>query len=253
LKKRIILTGGEGYIGSHLNIYLKSKGYDVELYEGDILDFKLEEDRRVDMVIHLAALTGVRASLEQPEEYYRVNVKGFSKVMHECRLERVKLLYASSSNAAEWWSNPYAVTKKINEELACVPSVTPSSDCIGFRPHTVYPGRPDMLFDQLMNDPNQIEYINTSHTRDFTHINDLCSAVLTLVENYSIIEDKVVDIGSGEAVSVLDVARAFGWDGIRRSSPTPHERVNTQADTTTLRKLGWEPKHYIFDEINNIK
>ena len=235
----ILLTGATGYIGRHLKPYLEDRGYDVDSYEGDIRTFEIDEWGCIDMVIHLAALTGVRKSVECPEDYYSVNVKGFRKVFNECKIKRKKLLYASSSNAAEWWTNPYAMTKKINEELASVTSF------IGFRPHTVYPGRNDMLYAKLKKNPNSIEYINRYHTRDFTHIEDLCSGILTLVENYDIIEDKVVDIGTGHSISVLVLAQMMGWDGEIRETFTPLERIHTKADTTTLRKLGWEPKHTI--------
>ena len=111
----ITVTGGNGYIGSHLIPVLKSAGHKVRNYRGDILDF---DPYYADMVIHLASLTGVRQSLEEPEEYYKVNVEGFRKVVEECKKWGCKLLYASSSNAEEWWSNPYAVTKKITEVMA---------------------------------------------------------------------------------------------------------------------------------------
>jgi len=235
----ILLTGGDGYIGGHLKPYLEDNGHYIELYDGNILDFEIDTYGCHEMVIHLAALAGVKESMEKPEEYYEVNVKGFGKVLHDCRIKRVKLLYASSSSAAEWWTSPYAITKKINEEMAS------PTNFIGFRPHTVYPGRPDMLYSQLKRDPKSIKYINRYHTRDFTHIEDLCSGILTLVENYDIIEDKVVDIGTGHSISVLVLARMMGWDGEVRGEPTPNESINTKADTTTLRKLGWEPKHTI--------
>ena len=247
LYHRILLTGHDGYIGSHLMPYLEDLGYEVDPYLGDIADFSVNLFDDYDMVIHLAALAGVRRSVEIPDEYYKVNVDGTRRVIEECSFSRTPLLFASSSNAKEWWTNPYAVTKKITEELA------KHTNAIAFRPHTVYPGRPDMLFDQLQKDPNSIKYINVDHTRDFTHIEDFCSALLTLIENYSIIVGKVVDIGSGVPVRVIDVAKAFGWEGEEITTPTPQERVHTKADSTLLASLGWKPEKDIFDEIRNTK
>lgn len=238
----ITVTGGNGYIGSHLIPVLKSAGHKVRNYRGDILDF---DPYYADMVIHLASLTGVRQSLEEPEEYYKVNVEGFRKVVEECKKWGCKLLYASSSNAEEWWSNPYAVTKKITEVMA------EDIDAIGFRPHTVYPGRPDMLYNKLKSNVDQITYINGGHYRDFTHVEDVCSAILTLVANYCIIEDKVIDIGTGTSKSVLEIALMMGFCGEVREDLTPNEREETCADITVLKKLGWKPTIQIKDYIEN--
>jgi nucleoside-diphosphate-sugar epimerase len=239
----ILLTGADGYIGSHLKPYLEDNGHYVIEYEGDISDFTLPFDGGVvgycDMVIHLAALVSVLGSLKNPDEYYKVNVKGFKKVIEECVAAKCKLIYTSSSNAMQWWTNPYAATKKINEELAS------DFNFIGVRPHNIYPGRSDMLYTELVNDPTSVKYINGKHYRDFTHINDFCSAILTLVENYSIIDDKIVDIGRGDSVSVLEVAESLGWNGEVRDTPTPNEQEKTLANTTLLKSLGWKPRHNI--------
>jgi len=237
----ILVTGAEGYIGSHLIPYLRDKGYNILPYTKDILDFKNIDCLNMDMVIHLAALTGVRNSFDKQEEYYDTNVNGSRAIFKACVETNTKIIYASSSNAKEWWTNPYAVTKKIMEEIA-------PSNSVGVRPHTVYPGRPDMLYDQLKRDPKSITYINGNHIRDFTHIEDFCSGVFTLLTNYDIIvhnNNKIIDIGTGFGQSVLTMARSMGWEGEIRNDPTPKEREFTIADTTILKSLGWEPKHRI--------
>ena len=239
----ILLTGADGYIGSHLKPFLEDKAYDVKSYDGDIRNFVELDLSGIDMVIHLAALTGVRSSFDKQEEYYDTNVNGTRAIFKACDAHDVPIIYASSSNAAEWWTNPYAVTKKITEEIA-------PSNSLGIRPHTVYPGRPDMLYYQLKHCPQDIKYINGKHFRDFTHIEDFCSALLTLMVNYSIIEDRVVDIGNGHAQRVLDVAKKFNWKGEVRIDPTPKEREVTIANTTLLKSLGWSPKYLTVDNMN---
>jgi nucleoside-diphosphate-sugar epimerase len=233
----IIMTGHHGYIGSHLAPYLEEKGHIVYGYNGDVRKFNSRYHRYgFDMVIHLAALVGVRKSLDEQEEYWDVNVNGTKAVFDWCKEHNAKCLYASSSNAIEWWTNPYAMTKKVNEH--------DGKDFVGFRPHTVFPGREDMLYDRMKNNPKSVKYIYSQHCRDWTHIEDLCSGLFTLIENYDIIVGKVIDIGTGESISLKEVAAKMMpmyAPQINFANP-PHERVTTCADTTILKELGWTPK-----------
>jgi nucleoside-diphosphate-sugar epimerase len=237
---KLLLTGADGYIGSYLAPYLESKGYDVHKYDGDIRQFDISSYSLPDYVIHLAAMTGVRASWNNPKEYFDVNVLGTREVFLECRTYGVPVIFASSSNAKEV-NNPYAETKFLNE-------VDMSPESIGFRPHTVYPGRQDMLFQSLRR--GDVTYINGGHYRDFTHIDDLCSGVFTIIQNYGKLKGKVVDIGSGNPVSVIGVAKAMGYTGEVVYKETPGERTITDADLTELTELGWKPTKDIFEEIN---
>ena len=150
---------------------------------------------------------------------------------------KCKFLYASSSNAKEWWTNPYATTKKMNELQA---RALPRS--VGMRFHTVWPGRDDMLYKLLS--AGKVTYINAAHYRDFIHVDDLCNAILTIMENYTKMKP-VVDIGTGHATPVLEVAKKFGFTGEVKFDSAPHERVITKADIEWLLKLGWTPTRNI--------
>ena len=240
----ILMTGTDGYIGSHLKPYLESKGYKVIPYQGDIRNFDIPNpDNPPDMVIHLAALTGVRKSIEMPKEYFDVNVIGTREVFMICKEYDIPVMFASSSNAKEV-TNPYAETKAINE-------IDRPSNSVGFRPHTVYPGRQDMLYQSLKR--GDVTYINGGHYRDFTHIDDLCSALFTILKNYGILAGKVIDIGTGQMIRVLDVAQAMGYDGEVVYDATPMERSITCANITELTELGWKPTKDILDEIRHLK
>jgi len=238
MMKSVLLTGAEGMIGSHLKRYLNRNNYNVVCFEGDVCEPRdWRKYLKCDYLIHLAALAGVRTSIEQPELYYNNNVEGMANAIRYVESTRCAFLYASSSNAKEWWSNPYATTKKMNELQAQVLNTS-----VGMRFHTVWPGRDDMLYKML--ERGQVKYINGDHYRDFIHVHDLCSAILTIMQNYSIIKP-VVDIGTGHATPVVEVAKKFGFDGEVRYDPTPHERVKTRADIEYLLQLGWTPTRNI--------
>jgi nucleoside-diphosphate-sugar epimerase len=110
--------------------------------------------------------------------------------------------------------------------------------------HTVWPGRNDMLYKML--EQGKVQYINAEHYRDFIHVDDLCSAIFTIMKNYSKI-DPVVDIGNGLAVPVLSLAQKFGFEGEIRYDPTPNERKVTIADVEYLKELGWKPYKNILE------
>ena len=238
--KNVLLTGARGMIGSHLKTYLTEQGYNVIAFEGNVCDWnnwKVYLDIDTDYVIHLAALAGVRESINDPERYYNNNVEGMANAVKYIKSTDSLFLYASSSNAKQWWANPYATTKKMNEIQAQA-----LSHSIGMRFHTVWPGRGDMLYKMLEN--KTAKYVNANHYRDFIHVNDLCSAILTIMQNYSKIVP-VVDIGTGHTTEVLEVATKFGFDGEVRRTPTPNESVSTRADVEYLLNLGWTPTRNI--------
>ena len=115
---KILMTGSDGYIGSHLKPYLESKGHEVDGYLGEITEFSINNNEPLpDMVIHLAALTGVRKSIEMTDQYYEVNVVGTREVFMSCQEYDIPVLFASSSNAKEV-NNPYAETKLSTKKIA---------------------------------------------------------------------------------------------------------------------------------------
>ena len=246
----ILITGAQGMVGSNLKAHFERQGIDVVSFEGDATEtssWELYNGKRFDAIVHLAAYPGVRESFKYPERYYYNNTMCMENFLKYGSVMSDKLLYASSSNAYEWWLNPYAGTKKMNECQAR------PYRAIGMRFHTVFPGRPDMLFRKLQN--NEVTYINTEHHRDFIHVRDLCEVIELLVNNFdevynsrSNVQDRgVVDIGTGQSTPVKDVAKLMGYTGEYVTTEAVGERVHTVADVNYLFNMGWIPKRSILD------
>jgi nucleoside-diphosphate-sugar epimerase len=224
---KFFITGHDGFIGSHLCPYLESQGHELIKLEGDIRDFRFYY-QKPDMIIHMAAMTSVPKSLNDPELYYDVNVNGARNLFNWAESWRIPIINFSSSNAVAWWVNPYAVTKKIAEEIVPKQSVT-------IRPYNVWPGRDDMLIAKLKR--GDVKVINGTHYRDWIHIDDFCEGILKVAENYYELEGQTIDFGSGTSVSVLEFAKSMGWEGEINYGPTPTEREVTKADSTIIEKL----------------
>lgn len=242
---RILLTGTQGYrkgfIGNRFLDLYKDK-YDIVEFEGDIRDAQCIDLRAYDMVIHLAALAGVRRSHEIPEEYWQTNVTASKYIFDSCRYYKVPIVYASSSSVYEWWQSPYAASKYAMEALA-------PDGSIGLRFHTVYGpnSRTDMLYDMLLKKDPKLSYI-TEHTRDWTHVDDVCSAISLCVDNYRIIEEKAIDVGNGKPVTVKEMADKVWPENNLPIKEVTGERENTCADPSVLLSYGWQPQHHILED-----
>ena len=152
--KNFLITGGAGFVGSHLAAELVSKGNKITILDdlntgkinnlekikekinfikGDIRDLDLLREicKDKDGVFHQAARASVQESFEKPDEYHDVNVKGTENVFTAAKEFGIKVVYASSSSvygnpielpireeSAKNPINPYAQTKLDKEKLA---------------------------------------------------------------------------------------------------------------------------------------
>ena len=238
----ILLTGSEGFIGKHLHKFLEQNNHKVipidKLSGNDLINCDLKYD--VDLVIHLAGLSGVRDSLDRPTEYWKENVIAGQRLFDYFPTTRI--LYASSSTAIEPWRNPYAMSKCSLERIA-------PENSIGMRFTTVYgPGaREHMLIPRILR--NDVPFVHTNHTRDFIHIDDIISGIDTLMKSDF---TGVTDIGIGKSYDLMEIMTYFGIDCEKRIG-NEFEREDNTADTTILKKLNWSTKVDLYNYIKENK
>ena len=234
----ILLTGSEGFIGQHIQSFLKDKHNLICLDKktgNDLLNCDLDYD--VDLVIHLAGLSGVRDSLDNPVDYWTNNVVASHRVFKQFK-NGPKILYASSSTAKEPWRNPYAMSKFYMETIA-------PHNALGMRFTTVYgPGaRENMLIPKILR--NDVQFLHVNHIRDFIHVNDIVSAVEIMMNNTF---RGVIDVGTGVSNKLVDIADYFKID-YKSVIGGETERIDNTADTSILNKFGWRAKINLYSYI----
>jgi len=265
--RRILLTGHKGFIGSHVYDFIMNKtvwrlqsGFEldcIDLKDGDdIADFKEGHpwwEKKYDVIIHLAAFAALRDSIENPNKFWKNNVQKAYHIFEYCKKVnkdgyQCKLIYASSAGAYEWWQNPYAITKIVNEVQAPPPPLA-----IGLRFFNVWAeegSREDMLFRMLQD--NTAKYI-TRHRRDYIHVSDVVSAIMTCIE-HSLVSPRFIDVGTSKDIAVMEIAEAFGRDlPIKENEDIPGEPQCLRADPDWLIQMGWSSKIDIRDHLEILK
>ena len=292
---RILVTGGAGFIGSHVVEALQKRGdeawildnfndfYDpalkrrnvagmsgARLVEGDIRDqdgmSRLYAEGRFDAVIHLAAMAGVRPSLQDPLHYQDVNVRGTMILLEEARrYPGQKFVFASSSSV--YGSNekvpfreaedihhpvsPYAATKRAGELLSYTHHHLydiPTS-CLRF--FTVYGPRqrPEMAIHKFVRhvlEGRSIPFFGDGSTRrDYTYVDDIVDGVVRALDRTEGYE--IYNLGESQTTSLSELVEIIGEvcgsaPELERMPLQPGDVLVTYADVSKAReRLGYAP------------
>ena len=252
---RVLVTGGSGYIGQHLQKYIFDT-HDIDVYSVDKADgFDLLGGRSIghletyDCVVHLASLVSTRASTKLARRYMDDNIKMTLSVLNQCKEYDIPCLVASSSSVHELRS-PYAYSKQAIESLC--QSYPYKYIARIFRPFTVYGHnirncyRSDMLYGMIQDDRIPIELTNAR--RDYTHVEDVCSAITLLIRNCrNGNPDRPYEIGYCNPISTEAFLKLnnVNTDNISFNEPSHDysESHFTCASPSALYKLGWTPHH----------
>lgn len=300
----ILVTGGAGFIGSHLSEALLKQGNKVtiidnfnnyynpdikrrniseikasmlsnsipehmlEVVEGDIRDrdliFNLLQ-QNIDTVVHLAAMAGVRYSIEYPKLYYDVNIMGTLNILEACRVNNMKkLVFASSSSvygnnkkvpfsendSVDNPISPYAATKKSGELLCHTYHHLYHINVACLRFFTVYGPRqrPDLAiykFTKLISEGKPIPFYGDGSTeRDYTYVEDIVKGIISSIKYVNSNEKiyNIFNLGGDKTISlnkmVQALEHALGREAVLNKMPMQPGDVNrTNADTNKAREV----------------
>lgn len=214
-KIKILITGSEGFIGHNLINYFGPENdvisYDLQS-QNNILDYYnlLTKAQKVNVVIHLAAATGVSFSNDNPYYYYRNNVEGTATVARICSNLKIPLLFTSTGDV-KMLNSHYSASKLAAEHVLEAERKAKGLSYKIIRFLQVYgPGSPEnyvipiFIRKCLNNDPIEL-HGGGLQKKDFTHVFDIAKTIAKFATE-KIDTDRTVTIGTGIKTSIAKVA-----------------------------------------------
>ncbi len=283
MHKKILVTGGAGFVGSHLcerlsqnqdnkvysldNYFTGSEGNHVEnvtYIRGNTYDISTLITFIPDMVYHLGEYSRVEQSFDDMEKVWKYNKDGTFAVLEFVRKIGCKILYAGSSTkfgdgGLGRNASPYAWTKASNTELVQnygswfnIPyAITYFYNVYGAR--EIQTGKYATLialFKEKMKNSDPLTIVSPgSQKRNFTHIDDIINGLILVGENGYGDE---FGIGSEEAFSIKEVAQMY--NGVIEMLPERRgNRMLAEVISDKTKALGWEPKKKLSDYIEECR
>lgn len=283
MKKRILVTGGAGFVGSNLcerlaqnknnevysldNYFTGSKENhvsNVTYIEGSSANIDSLVKFTPDIIYHLGEYSRVEQSFEDIEKVWEYNKNGIFAVLEFVRKTGAKIVYAGSSTkfgdgGLGRNQSPYAWSKATNTELVQNYGAWYNISYAITYFYNVY-GKREIstgkyatliaLFKERMKNKEDLTIVSPgTQKRNFTHIDDIVDGLILVGENGYGDE---FGIGSPESFTILEIAEMFGGT-IKMLPERRGNRMTADVMTTKTKALGWSAKRNIKDYIENLK
>jgi len=281
--KTILVTGGAGFIGSHLierlvrdknnkivsldNYFSGSEKNHIKgatYIKGETKDIEEHIKEIPDIIYHLGEYSRVLTSFDDIRLVWRFNIIGTLSVLEFCRKNNIKLVYAGSStkfgdNIGGRTESPYAWSKANNTELVNNYGRWFGLPYVIVYFYNVYGGREISegkyatvigIFSRKYKNKEPLAVVSPgTQRRAFTYIEDTVSALILAGEKG---RGDGYCIGSKNTYSILEIAKLFGG-GIKMLPPKKGDRLSSTIDLSKMKELGWAAKHSVEDYIKSLK
>ena len=284
--KKILVTGGCGFVGHHLTKRLIELGHSVDVIDnlsigpeskdvislgakflgGDVRAMSNIKPKNYDYIFHLAALSRIQPSFKNPHATFTTNLIGTKEVVEYALKNGGKVIYSgSSSKHHNPLLSPYALSKHMGEEWIKMAKGIYGLKSEIVRFYNVY--GPGELIDSHMaaviglwrhkvkkSEPIPIVG-DGEQRRDFTHIDDIISGLELIAFSDEEHEDGW-ELGTGKNYSINEVYSffkdRFGIDKIHIPEQKGNYRETIRLNNDAINRLGWQPKKNLKDYILNL-
>jgi UDP-glucose 4-epimerase len=267
---KILITGGSGFIGTHLINKLSSDGHDIYNLDKvqstalpvdkqkiiDILDINVNDNffAGIDIIIHLAAMVSVPRSFEDPINSFGNNTFLTIKLLSVAQTHKIKKFIFSSSAAVYGNkegsvsetditepNSPYGLDKLTSEKYIQMYCQLFNIDYLIFRFFNVFGQGQNPQYAGVITAFNLafqkqeplIIYGDGEQTRDFINVNDICNYISKLIT--SSITNEIFNIGTGNSISINTLAKQFGGNILYKEAKK--EVRHSCADIKKLKNL----------------
>ncbi len=277
---KVLVTGFSGFIGTYLLEKLNQTNYELELMDivngVDICDWEqVKHVENVDVVVHLANLSFVPASYDDPKRFYTTNYLSTLNMLELCRINKAKMIFFSSyvyghpqyqpidENHPVQAFNPYAQTKVICESLCEGYNRDFKVPVTIFRPFNIYGTgqNPDFLIPSIIQQARNGKIVikDDRPKRDYIHVVDIVRAVIKAIEKVDDDKLNVYNLGTGISYSVkeiVDIVRSIFSSEIEylcTNEFRPNDVMDTIADISKIKaELNWQPAISIQDGLREM-
>jgi len=275
----ILVTGGAGFVGTNLIKQLLKEGHQVisvdnyhtglrsnhqpgaQYVEFDIRNIDdYSSWGEFDIVYHLAAIARIQPSFKEPYDYFTTNANATFKIAKYCSEKNIPLVFAgSSSHWSGKFKNPYTFSKDVSEEIIQLfqkhyglkASITRFYNVYG--PYHLKEGGYCTVigkWEKCLEEQKPLTiYGNGNKRRDFTHIDDIVSALILINEKQA--WGHMFELGRGKNYSIKEIASMFQTDIVYEDDKPGEADITLCTDTVAKEVLGWEPKLNIEDYIKD--
>ena len=279
--QKVIVTGGAGFIGSHVVDTLIKQGIEVIILDNlstgkkeninpkaTFIECDLTKDkplfRDVDVVFHLAATPQVQYSMENPTD--NNNIDSLINILELSKKNGVKKFIFSSSSSVYGNPNyvpinenhptnplsPYALHKLVGEQYCKLYSEVYDLDTVCLRYFNAYGDRmPNKgayrsvisIFKEQHSKKQPLNIVNDGEQRrDYVHVDDIVNAIILCANSTKKLNGDIFNVGTGKSYSVNEVADMFG--GEKQYGEKRIEPKNSIAENAKIiLDLNWEPKN----------
>jgi UDP-glucose 4-epimerase len=283
--KKVLVTGGCGFIGHALTLELIERGYDVDVIDnlsigreakipegcnflgGDIRGMDNIKDIPYDYIFHLAALSRIQPSFENPTQTFSVNVDGTKQVVEYALRNKSKLIYSgSSSKHHNPELSPYAMSKYMGEVWIKMYKKVFGLNSEIVRFYNVY-GAGELVDSHMAavigvwraqakkNYPITIVG-DGKQRRDFTHISDIVDGLIRVAESNKGHED-AWELGTGKNYSINEVAdmfkEKFNCVKVYMTEQKGNYRETLRINSDAIDMLDWQPNDRLKEYIENLE